>query len=71
MGYLLDTNAVINYLGASLPVAGMQMLNAIVDHEPMVSVVTKMETLGFDFKSVEEQDTIEAFINGSAVLDLI
>jgi predicted nucleic acid-binding protein len=70
MGYLLDTNAVINYLDASLPVAGMQLLNAIVDNEPMVSIVTKMETLGYNFKSLEEQTTMETFINGSTILDL-
>lgn len=70
MGYLLDTNVVINYLDASLPVAGMQLLNAIVDEEPIVSVVTKMETLGFNFKSVPEQNAMETFIDGSAVLDI-
>lgn len=70
MGYLLDTNAVINYLDASLPVAGMQLLNAIVDDEPIVSIITKMETLGYNFKSVEEQITMEIFINGSVILDL-
>lgn len=70
MRYLLDTNAVINYLDASLPVASMQLINTIVDDEPMVSIVTKMETLGYDFKSIEEQTTMETFINGSAILDL-
>lgn len=70
MGYLLDTNAVINYLDASLPMAGMQLLDAIVDKEPKVSIVTKMETLGYNFKSREEQTTMETFINGSTILDL-
>ena len=70
MGYLLDTNAVINYLDASLPTAGMQLLNTIVDEESMISIVTKMETLGYNFTSVEEQTTMETFINGSTVLDL-
>ena len=70
MGYLLDTNVVINYLDASLPLVGMQLLNTIVDDEPMTSIVTKMETLGYNFESFEEQLTIETFINGSSVLDL-
>ena len=70
MGYLLDTNAVINYLDASFPLSGMQILNTIVDDEPMISIVTKMETLGYNFTSVEEQTTMETFINGSNVLDL-
>ncbi len=70
MGYILDTNAVIYYLNASIPLAGMEMLSAIVDKESIVSVITKMETLGFNFKSIEEQNTMESFIYGSIVLDI-
>ena len=70
MGYLLDTNVVINYLDTSLPLAGMQLLNTIVDEEPIVSVVTKMETLGFNFRFIPEQNAMETFIDGSAVLDI-
>ena len=45
-------------------------LNAIVDSDPMISVVTKMETLGFDFKIMEQQEPMEIFINGSIVLPI-
>jgi predicted nucleic acid-binding protein len=70
MRYLLDTNVVINYLDASLPVAGMQLLNDIVDSDPMISIITKMETLGYNFTSIDEQITMETFINGSIILEL-
>jgi predicted nucleic acid-binding protein len=70
MAYLLDTNVVINYLNASLPLAGMAFLNTIVDNEPMISVITKMETLGFNFDSIEEQNLMQDFISGSDVLDI-
>jgi len=70
MSYLLDTNTVINFLGASLPVAGMRLLNTTVDDNPIVSIITKIETLGFNFKSMEEQTIVEMFINGSTVIDL-
>ena len=70
MGYLLDTNVVINYLDASLPEGGMELLNIIVDEKPMVSVVTKIETLGFNFMSIEEQNAMELFIEGSSIIDL-
>ena len=52
--YLLDTNAVINYLGDTLPARAMQFMNAIVDDNCNISVITKMETLGFAFKSIAE-----------------
>lgn len=70
MRYLLDTNVVINYLDASLPMAGMQLLNDIVDSDPMIYIITKMETLGYNFTSIDEQITMETFINGSTILEL-
>jgi predicted nucleic acid-binding protein len=70
MGYLLDTNSIICYLEDSLPFNGMNLLNTIVDDEPLLSSITKIETLGYNFKSVEEQITMETFINGSTVLEI-
>ena len=70
MGYLLDSNAVINYLGASFSPKGMAFLNSIVDSEPIISVMTKMETLGYQFESIEEQTVVEAFVNGSTILNI-
>lgn len=68
--YLLDTNVVINFLDASLPKPGMQFLSGIVDDNPCISVITKIEALGFNFRSANEQNTMEAFIAGSTVLDI-
>jgi predicted nucleic acid-binding protein len=66
--YLLDTNAVINYLDGALPPHAMQFMNTIVDGNCNISVITKMETLGFAFKSIAEQNTMETFVYGSNVL---
>jgi len=49
--YLLDSNVVINFLDASLPKQGMQFLSGIVDDNPFISVITKIEALGFNFES--------------------
>lgn len=46
--YLIDTNAVIDYLGNKLPVSGMDFMNTVIDAVPNVSVVTKIEVLGFN-----------------------
>ncbi|HZY40191.1 MAG TPA: type II toxin-antitoxin system VapC family toxin [Mucilaginibacter sp.] len=66
--YLLDTNAVINYLDATLPGPAMQFISTIVDDNCNISVITKMETLGYAFKNVSEQRTMETFVSGSNVL---
>jgi len=70
MRYLLDSNIVINYLKGSISDSGMQMLNSIVDDGPLISIITKMETPGFNFQSGHEQNLTEAFINGSIVLGI-
>jgi hypothetical protein len=70
MPFLLDSNVVINYLEGSLSSSAIQRLNIIVDEEPIVSVLTKIETLGFNFKTVEQQTIIETFINNSNILEL-
>lgn len=46
--YLIDTNAVIDYLGNKLLISGMDFMNTIIDAVPNVSVVTKIEVLGFN-----------------------
>lgn len=68
--YLLDTNVVIGFLNASLPKTGMQYLNDIIDNRSCISVITKMEALGFNFESAGEQNAMEAFIYNTTMLDL-
>jgi hypothetical protein len=46
--YLIDTNAVIDYLGNKLPDSGMEFMNKVIDGTPNVSIITKIEVLGFN-----------------------
>ena len=70
MPFLLDTNVIINYLDASLPVSAMQYLHTIVDEAPIILIITKMEALGYNFKSADEQKVMETLINASTVLNI-
>lgn len=38
--YLINTNAVIDYLGSKLPATGMDFMNGVIDAVPNISVVT-------------------------------
>jgi len=67
--YLIDTNAVIDYLGNKLPASGMGFMNGVIDAVPNVSVVTKIEVLGFNAPD-EHYNTLTDFINDATVLDL-
>lgn len=67
--YLIDTNAVIDYLGNKLPASGMDFMNTVIDAVPNVSVVTKIEVLGFNAPDPHYQ-LLTNFINDATVLDL-
>ena len=67
--YLIDTNAIIDYLGQKLPPAGMEFMNQIIDEVPNVSVISKIEVLGFNTPD-EHFQLLSNFMNDSTVLDL-
>ena len=62
-GYLIDTNISIEYLGDVLPSKTLNMLDKIFDDEFSVSVINKIELLGFSgITKHEEQVFNELFI---------
>ena len=48
----------------------MNFLHKVVDEQPMVSVITKIELLGFNATNSQEQTVTETFINGALVFEL-
>ncbi|MEP7079596.1 MAG: type II toxin-antitoxin system VapC family toxin [Ginsengibacter sp.] len=67
--YLVDTNALIDYLGNKLPASGLNFMNGVIDVVPNISVISKIEVLGFN-TSVEHYKTLSDFINDATVFDL-
>lgn len=68
--YLIDSNAVIDYLGKKFPLSAMSFMNNIIDAIPNISVITKIEVLAFNAPD-EHYKTLNNFINESVVLDLV
>jgi hypothetical protein len=66
--YLIDTNAVIDFLGKKLPSTGMDFMNRIVDAVPNISVITKIEVLGFNAPD-EHSQLLTNFMDDAIVLD--
>lgn len=66
---LIDTNSVIDYLGKKLPATGMDFMNKVIDAVPNVSVVTKIELLGFNTPT-EHYRLLADFINDATVFGL-
>ncbi len=68
-GYLIDTNAVIDYLGYKLTTSGMEFMNSVINAVPNVSVISKIEVLGFNAPE-QHYKTLSDFINDAIVMDL-
>ena len=64
--YLLDTNAILDFMGDKLPTKSKLILSQIIDEQINISVINKIELLGFD--SVEQE--IVDFVSFSNVFPL-
>jgi predicted nucleic acid-binding protein len=53
--YILDTNAVIDYVGDKLPLAAALKMDEITNEGLIISIVAKIEVLGFNGDPLEMQ----------------
>lgn len=69
-GYLIDSNAIIEFLGGKLPDSGNEWLQTIVENEiHCISVINQIELLGFDGPQ-DEMQILEEFISTTRILPL-
>ena len=69
MGYLIDSNVVIDYVAEHFIPAQLSQLDTIFDQEFTVSVITQIETLGFAATSEEDQK-LQLFFQAAHILEL-
>jgi len=67
--YLIDSNVVIDYLSGKIPEKGMLFMNGIIDDIPNVSVISKIEVLGYK-TTPEVYRLLSGFFKDSIVLGL-
>ncbi|KAA6328184.1 tRNA(fMet)-specific endonuclease VapC [termite gut metagenome] len=67
--YLIDTNAVIDYLEKRLPAIGMDFMGLVTGAVPTISIITKIELFGFK-ASAEHHRLLTGFMNDVFVLEL-
>lgn len=67
LDYLLDTNAAIDYLGNKLPASGSLFLDNLV---PAISVMTRIEILGWLQINAKQLISLSEFIDNSIVYAL-
>ncbi len=44
--YLIDTNAISDYLGGRLPINGLDFMDEIIDDSPSISIINQIELIG-------------------------
>lgn len=64
--YLLDTNAVIDYCANLLPEHSNKLITGIIDDEPTITVINKIELLSRN----EVPFAISAFIDAATIIHL-
>ena len=67
--YLIDSNSVIDYLSGRFPGNGMSFMNDVIDSVANVSVITKIEVLGFNGPE-DDMLLLRDFMDASVVLYL-
>ncbi|MCW3110967.1 MAG: twitching motility protein PilT [Segetibacter sp.] len=65
--YLIDSNAAIDYLGNKLPTNGTAFIDALV---PVISVITRIEMLGWFEASQEQINKLLPFIDNAFIYPL-
>ncbi len=68
--YLIDTNAIIEYLGATLPEDVLNRLDSVVGTQFFLSVINKIELLGFAHLTRTEEKKITHFIESAFLISL-
>ncbi|MBN8685313.1 MAG: type II toxin-antitoxin system VapC family toxin [Chitinophagales bacterium] len=67
--YLMDSNAIIDFLGDRLTEGGKAFMNEVVNQIPKVSVISKIEVLGFNAPP-KDSLLLEAFFQDAQIYPL-
>ena len=67
--YLIDTNTVIDSLGRKLSEKSMTFMDSIIDLVPNVSIITKIEVLGFN-TSASQYRILTDFMDDTSIYEL-
>ena len=69
MGYVIDSNVVIDYMSGQLPRTAISFMNDVINETPVISIMTQIEVLGFN-NAPEIETFLNEFIEASLVIPL-
>ncbi len=61
-GYLIDTNVIIDFLAGRFTGKNLQFITSIVSSQPSISVISKIEVLGFN-TTIAHENLLKSFID--------
>lgn len=68
--YLIDTNVAIYYFGLALSKESEKLMDQILIESYSISVINRIELLGFKGLSRNESEALNSFISNSNIFDL-
>ena len=68
--YLIDTNVAIYYFGLALSTESEKFMDQILGKRYFISVINRIELLGFKRLNENESNALSSFISNSVVFDL-
>ncbi len=68
--YMLDSNIAIYFLNGQLPPKTLDFILTIIESECNISVISKIELLGWQAHSAGEQENIQGFVNEAVIIHL-
>ena len=68
--YLIDTNVAIYYFGLALSTESEKFMDQILGKRYFISVINRIELLGFKRLNENESKALSSFISNSVVFDL-
>ena len=68
--YLIDTNVAIYYFGLAMSNESEKFMDQILGKKYYISVINRIELLGFKKLNGNESDALSSFISNSIIIDL-
>jgi predicted nucleic acid-binding protein len=69
-GYLIDTNAAIDYIGEAMPPKGLAFMDNIIDKEYSISVISRIELYAYSKLTNKDKDTLDIFTGQASILNI-
>lgn len=69
-GYLIDTNAGIDYLAEAMPEKGLSFLDGVIDNGYSISVISRIELYAYSKLTEQDKESLDIMTAQASVLNI-